>query len=269
MNSLAFEFYEKAVKDGAEESTFSKVVYLDEHTELSFDDVKNMCPEFPKGWYELRRLSAKDKIDFVQEYWKLSLAFVPNFNSFITAFFSTFDDIGIFLFEYPYEDKYTAEMVYSSADNRSFFRGSIGASRETIHQFAYQFNNTLPSDYLSFLKVHNGFAKGSDQGILPTFAVQERSQQLHEYMMNRSNLATCRGKPVEPNSLIPFYDSHGIGDFQCFYLDWRPGMDAGNVYYSSSDNTISDYTSIKNLSEQLAFSSFFDWLIFYLEEFEL
>ena len=56
-------------------------------------------------------------------------------------------------------------------------------------------------------------------------------------------------------------------DFQCFYLDWYPELNIGNVFFSSKDNTISQYKNVQN-GHDLAFYSFLDWLFFYLEDFE-
>ncbi len=46
-------------------------------------------------------------------------------------------------------------------------------------------------------------------------------------------------------------------------LEWFPKSEAGNVYYSGIDNTICNYHNLDNCN--LAFATFSDWLIFYLD----
>ncbi len=52
-------------------------------------------------------------------------------------------------------------------------------------------------------------------------------------------------------------------------MEWFPKGEVGNVYYSGSDNAISDYHNNLSWSENLAFPTFLDWLIFYLDAMDL
>ena len=70
---------------------------------------------------------------------------------------------------------------------------------------------------------------------------------------------------IDPGSLVPFYEAIGLSSFQCFYADWYPGNEMGNVYLSGIDYTISDFRDRKSWVDQKAFPTFLDWLAFFLE----
>lgn len=83
-----------------------------------------------------------------------------------------------------------------------------------------------------------------------------------------SRVTTERGLTVNPKSLIPFYESFGMPFFQCFWGDWYPQnvMGMGNVYFSMTSKTISDPLNYEDSSSlNMAFTTFIDWLMFYLE----
>lgn len=79
---------------------------------------------------------------------------------------------------------------------------------------------------------------------------------------------TSDGKPVDPKTLIPFYESFGMPFFQCFWAEWYPEQEMGNVYYSGETHSISSVRIVGDASENMAFPTFIDWLIFYLEQIE-
>ena len=83
---------------------------------------------------------------------------------------------------------------------------------------------------------------------------------------NSEPLISPEGEVIDLKKLIPFYESFGMPVFQCFYSDWYPEQEMGNVYYSGLTQTISDLKL--PLSESLAFPTFLDWLLFYLEKVE-
>jgi hypothetical protein len=59
---------------------------------------------------------------------------------------------------------------------------------------------------------------------------------------------------------MPFY--------QCFWAEWYPEQEMGNVYYSGESKTISDVFGSFSSSETMAFTTFTDWLMFYLERID-
>jgi hypothetical protein len=69
-----------------------------------------------------------------------------------------------------------------------------------------------------------------------------------------------------PKSLIPFYESFGQPFFQCFWGDWYPDQEMGNVYYSNATKKILVSNKKDDCLETMAFETFTDWLVFYLEK---
>ena len=77
------------------------------------------------------------------------------------------------------------------------------------------------------------------------------------------------GKGVDPGALIPFYETLGLDSFQCFYRDWYPGSEMGNVNFSGMDSKVSELTDKNNWNDNLAFSTFSEWLAFYMQGMDL
>ncbi len=265
MNPSVYEYYHKEKENG---ESFYDVIFFDSSSPLSWEEIQNITPDFPRGWFELCQLQLKDRIDFIQEYWKSVLPYVPHIDKFLSSFFSLVEDIAVFLTKREKEDLYEVELVYSMKSDY-FFRAKAPCNEEDISLLNNQFNNALPKDFLSFLRIHNGFAKKNDTGIIPIESIPAAYRHLVEEEAFSEKPITCKGKPIQPSSLIPFYQCYGRNVYQCFYIDWYPSSEMGNVNYSGSDHTISDYHYLNHLTEQMAFVSFIDWFMFYLEEIEV
>jgi len=124
----------------------------------------------------------------------------------------------------------------------------------------------LPSDYLAFLQIHDGFSKTTDStGITPSNEMHKSYTQLQEIIQQHDPIVTKKGTAVDPSTLIPFYESFGMPYFQCFWAEWYPEEEMGNVYYSGALRTISDVYGGGLSTETMAFPTFTDWLMFYLE----
>lgn len=78
-------------------------------------------------------------------------------------------------------------------------------------------------------------------------------------------LLTAEGSEVNPKHLIPFYESFGFPCYQCFWADWYPDQEMGNIYYSGLTHTISANRDETVGTENMSFPTFLDWLMFYLE----
>jgi hypothetical protein len=81
-------------------------------------------------------------------------------------------------------------------------------------------------------------------------------------------ITTPSGAIVNPASLIPFYESFGMPFFQCFWGEWYPEQEMGNVYLSPASRMISTCKKRGECDESLAFETFTDWLMFYLEKID-
>lgn len=260
------EFY-SAFSDETPSGNFHKVISLNNEPQLSWEDLVKKVPNLCRGWFELAHLSSEDRIEFLCDYWLIRLPYHPKLKEFVVSFFKGLDDIGVFILQKKFDDPFYAELVYSCKDGNGFFRGMMGASEEQLLKLQKEIPNYFfPKDFLSFLQMHNGFSKATDcTGIIPSYEIKEVYLNFQEMVNSLETVETTRGDLVEPKALIPFYESFGMPFFQCFYGEWYPGEEMGNVYYSGLTNTISDIKDNLTGSENMGFTTFSDWLMFYLE----
>ena len=126
----------------------------------------------------------------------------------------------------------------------------------------------LPLDYLAFLQIHNGFSKVTDSGITPSNLMKKKYNDFQNTLSLAEPVTTVKGDPVDALKLIPFYESFGMPFYQCFWGEWYPEEEMGNVYFSGQTNKISDTTGLDPSVDTMAFPTFADWLMFYLEIIE-
>jgi len=260
MNKSIIEYYQKNSDSG-----FIDVIIVDEKTSKSFEDLKILTYNFPKAWFELSKLQITDKIEFSRDFCLKTLPYSPDVYSSIYDFFLNLDDICVILTKKKDDKKYLVELVYSMQSNSTFFRGKPPLNDESIRYVNRQFNDILPKDFLAFLKIHSGFAKNADTGIIEANNMFEVTNQMKELIEEQNKIISSNQHMIDPNDLIFFYQSYQKVDFQCFYTKWFPYSETGNVYYSYNDNTISNYHNKNLWAENLAFPTFLDWLLFYLE----
>lgn len=269
MDLHAVEYY-SAYSEPGPHGHFHKVIALHDHPYLDWPDAVEIAPTLSRGWYELARLPIQDRIEFTRDFWLAKLPYHPDLNQFLTKFFASLDDVGIFLTQQKYEDPFDVHLVYSLADNSGFFHGKSPATEAEIINLQKEFlNYILPVDYLAFLQIHNGFAKLTDTGITPSTQMKQ-TYQTFQQMLEEGDvpITTIDGTSVNPTSLIPFYESFGMPFFQCFWGDWYPDQEMGNIYYSALSRVISTCRKKDECAETLAFQMFTDWLIFYLEKID-
>jgi len=264
------EFYSKS-SDEFSKGCFHLVIPLHDHNEIPWEVISEQCPELCKGWYELAQLKANDRIEFTRDYWLSILPYHPGLDVFLMKFFGLLDDIGVFIVQKKFDDPFEAHLVYSLRNNSGFYRGRSPLPESKIPQVQKILSEyMLPSDYLAFLRVHNGFSKSSDcTGVTRSDDLEKLYVYFQDLIDQKAGgVTTSSGRPINPFSLIPFYESFGMPYFQCFWGEWYPENEMGNVYYSGMSNTISDIKSTASSDETMAFSTFIDWLMFYLEQVE-
>lgn len=264
------EFYSKS-SDEFSKGCFHSVIPLHDHPEIPWEIISEQCPELRKGWYELARLTPRDRIEFTRDFWLSKLPYRPSLDVFLMKFFGLLDDIGVFIVQKKFDDPHEAHLVYSLRGNSGFYRGRSALSEAQIPQVQKILSDyMLPSDYLAFLGVHNGFSKSSDcTGVTRSDELEKLYVYFQDLISQREgNVTTSSGTSINPASLIPFYESFGMPYFQCFWGEWYPENEMGNVYYSGMTNTISDIKSSASSGETMAFPTFLDWLMFYLEQVE-
>jgi len=260
------QYYKKAEDDMPHEP-FQHVIALHKGPDIAFPDLLKLVPCLPQGWFELAGLSQKDRIEFVRDFWISKLPYHPKLCDFILSFFSSLDDIGIFIVQQKKDFSFRAEMAYNLKDDSGFFRGFVPATEQELSEITKVFPNyILPRDYLSFLQIHNGFRKATDcSGILSSQDVYRCYQSLQDSLSQEDPIMTSLNKPVDPKSLIPFYQSFGMPYWQCFWGEWYPDEEMGNVYLVGEQKEIFVDLEGKSTVETMSFTTFTDWLLFYLE----
>lgn len=265
MDSHIVAYYSKSPEE-TPGGHFHDVIALHEDRSLKFEEAVVKMPDLVKGWFELSKLSITDRIEFTRDYWSLKMSFTSSSEKAINIFFDNLDDIGIFLVQRTFDAPYEAHMIYSLKGNSGFFRGYLPAIESETNRLKASFPDVIfPTDYLAFQEIHNGFSKSTDTGILKIELLKDASERLHQIILAQESLLQVKGEPVDPNELIPFYESFGLPFFQCFWTAWYPEGEMGNVYYSSVANTISCLASKEASIENMSFATFSDWLTFYLE----
>lgn len=260
------DFYRKC-SDDTPAGHFHSVICLRKEKGTSFESLVEKCPTLCRGWYELDRLSAADRIEFTKEFWISKLPFQPRMDVFLEKFFSRIDDISTYLVQSKFDDPYEPHLVYSLKEGNGFFRGHSGATEGSLLALKQAFPEVIfPEEYLAFLQIHNGFCKTTDSGIIKLEEVKPTYDYLQKLIASKEEVIKAGAEVINPLKLIPFYMSFGMPFFQCFYTEWYPKSEMGNVYYSGSTNSISNLRAIKKSSdENMAFTTFANWLMFYLE----
>lgn len=263
------DFYREFSDEGPR-GNFHSVIALQQSQELTWQAIQSKVPDMCRGWFELAHLNVKDRIEFSRDFWLSKLQYRGGSNESLNRFFGSLDDIDIFLTQKKFEDPYEAHLVYSLRGDGGFYRGALPGKEKSLAELQKAFSpHIFPDDYLAFLKIHNGFCKATDcTGISAAEYVQGSCDDLQKLMQLHDPILTSRDTIVDPKTLIPFYESFGMPFYQCFWTEWYPDQEMGNVYYSGVAQTISDVYSGMSSSEMMAFPTFTDWLMFYLERIE-
>lgn len=265
MNRHVKRFFQEGSRSPGDRGNFYQVVALHENLDLSWEEFLKEAPGLPKGWYELSRLEGDARLEFVLGYWLSTLPYVPHMYEKIQAFFDGLESIEIFLTKETKGSPTLCQMVYSLKHEEGFFHGLPPVREESIESVQKKLPfYEPPVDYLAFLRIHDGFGKACDTGIIQALDIEKEYQNLQEQLEEKMPLSDSKGEGIRASHLVPFYQSFGMPCYQCFYLDWYPEAEVGNVYYSGNDHFLSDYRKTAS-SETLAFPSFLDWLAFYLE----
>ncbi|MCB1112070.1 MAG: SMI1/KNR4 family protein [Chlamydiales bacterium] len=263
-----FSDYFHEFSEGTPIGSYHRVVYLHEAPDMSWEIIHKQIPSLPRGWFELAQLTTKDRIDFVRQFWGSQMTYHPNLDQLLDNFFANLDEIGVVVTQKKYDDPYEPMLVYSLSEDRGYYRGMLPASDDDIVALQSYFAlKVLPTDYTSFLQIHDGFQKTTDcTGITSSKLLPSRYEAFQKSIEPEEVIYTKNGVPVNPKMLIPFYESFGLPFYHCFWAEWYPENEMGNVYYESTTKTISDISDGGTSTENLAFPTFTDWLIFYLEQ---
>lgn len=264
MNSLIRQFF-----TGKKENQFKEVLFLSEEPNAVWESISKIAFNLPRGWFELSRLSARDRVEFSRDFWLDRMPYHPSAHPAFFEFFEQLDDVVVVLASQRAGQPLEAELVYSLADNSSFFRGKPPCTDEDLQDLKNEIGVSLPRDFLSFAKIHNGFGKLSEMGLLEVGEMAHAKRRVMDLLIQTDKRIRSGEVDVDPGALIPFYEVFGLASFQCFYTDWYPGNEMGNVYLSGIDYILSDVSDKKMWAESFAFPTFSEWLAYYLQGMNL
>lgn len=261
MNSQAREFFRA---DGPKsEVHFHEVRFVSEEPEAQWEELSPTG--LPRGWFELSRIQPLDRVEFTREFWLGRLPYQPAATDRIAKFFDLLDDVAVILCRQTIEEPWQPELIYSLADNSSFFRGLPPADEEEIDWARASLRVELPRDYKAFHRIHNGFGKLTEMGLIPLEELADVREKLLDQLLRANHPLTTSEQWVNPYTLYPFYEVFGMGSYQCFCSEWYPGSEMGNLHFSGIDGTLSDVSERRSWAENLAYPTFLDWLAAFLE----
>lgn len=248
---------------------FHEVIALSEWQQ-SWEAMSAKIPLLPRGWYELSQLSVEDRVEFTRVFWLSKLPILTPDESYceerLETFFESLEDIEIFATQERANHPYEVHMVYALKEGAGYFHGAPPVTSASLEALKRQFAHVqLPPDYLAFLEIHDGFCKYTDTGMIKSKEMARAFQHLQK-LLAEDILVRPDGQVIDPSSLIPFYESFGLHCYQCFYADWYPKSEMGNIYFSEPEHLISNFFEKHALEENLAFPTFVGWLVFYLED---
>lgn len=246
---------------------FHRVIDIHAVSPKGWDLLSQEIPALPKGWFELSCLSPTDRVEFTQLFWasKLPIKTDKQAEAF-DAFFQEIESIEVYATQVDPGYAFEVHMIYVLQNDTGYFQGSPPADQRDIDRLKQIFSPLVfPEDYLSFFHLHNGFSKYMDTGLI-RLEEMPRVYRYFQDLLSKEDLIRPDGEIIAPKQLIPFYESFGLHCYQCFYQDWYVDQEMGNIYFSEHDRMMSNVVDLGPSEEKMAFSSFLDWLFFYLED---
>jgi len=256
MNRLATKFFQ-------ENPHVAEVLILSEMEKAQWDELEKMVPTLSRAWFELSRIVREDRILFTRDFWLDTIPYQPSVQSSIHHFFHSLDDVAVLVAKI--EGIWQPQLVYSLQDNSCFFRGLPPAPMDSFLELQEELDFAIPQDWRTFCTIHNGFGKLSELGLLKVEEVMPAKRRLMKAIYDADVEVKSGDRWIDPDALIPFYEAFGLHSFQCFYVDWYPEDEMGNVYFSGIDYTISNTHIPSEWNDNGAFCNFSQWLVSYLE----
>ena len=100
-------------QDNSPRGNFHKVISLND-PHVSWEAAIQYVPKLCKGWYELTRLSTRDRIDFTRDFWLSKLSYHTNLNDFLNRFFASLDDIVVYIIQKKFDDPFEGITDFSA-----------------------------------------------------------------------------------------------------------------------------------------------------------
>lgn len=237
---------------------------------MTWEEIQQLVPTLPRGWYELSQFPQEDRIEFTRGFWLSKLPISGSRLEIeeqkIEEFFDSLESIEVFATQVKAPFPYETHMLYTLKNGLGYFQGGPPVPPHQFEAVKKQFAQfPLPNDYLAFLEIHDGFSKYTDTGMIRAQELARTYRKLQE-ILDGEDLIRPDGEVIDSMKLIPFYESYGLHSYQCFYAEWFPENEMGNVFFSTFDYSVSNFLDKERLYANLAFPSFVSWLGFYLED---
>src|SRR5579872_2370674 len=139
MNSLVRSFFA-----GKEEIAFKEVVFLSEESNANWGEISRKAPDLPRGWFELSRISPRDRVEFTRDFWLDRMPYHPSAHPAFFEFFEQLDDVAVVLMRRAEDEPMDCELVYSFHDNSSFFRGKPPCPETVLDELKHEIDVNLP-----------------------------------------------------------------------------------------------------------------------------
>lgn len=119
MSEEHFESYLGQGKPGL----FHRVINLSTYG-LDWEALSSEIPAFPRGWFELSRLPASDRIEFTRAFWVSQLPFISaKCNEGLESFFDQLENIEIYATQLNPGQPFDVYMIYVLQNDAGFFQG--------------------------------------------------------------------------------------------------------------------------------------------------
>jgi len=214
----------------------------------------------PRGLSELMELSRDVRLEFIRDYWLNALPYTPEGREGLLHFFRNLDELHLITAQKGEGSPDVPLLIYSMKGEKEFFLGGMPLKDKEIDEWNRQGEMLFPEDYRNFFRIHDGFARAGDTGVVGSAQV---GQLKEEMVSNIQGELRLENRLIDPATLFPFYRSYDRPLYQCFYREWFVDGEVGNVLCSLEEGTISNYPKGEGA---LAFRSYIDWLLLYLME---
>lgn len=236
------------------ERTVMQKIDLEAHAieGLSWKEVTKQAPRVPRGWYELMGFPKQDRLQFFLEFWLTTLECE---STIIRRFFDILDSIDVYIYRIG-KKPYEVCMLYSSKDGLHEFHGAPPLA-------SCFYNPPILGDsvYQSFFRIHNGFGKYDDLGILPYRSLGKAQHELSKQLRHHGVLS--REESCLSCGFFPFYGYPEATSYQCFLCDpeVRQGRPSPNICVNTNflENLEPDFSHYSQFK-----TSFLEWLEDYL-----
>ncbi len=250
MRSFVSDYFKSSAQIEGITDPFHEIIIPDKNH--SFAELKKKAPNLPKNWVDLLQFSPEEKIEFVLNFWLEILPFAPEYHEAIIDFFGSLEDIGLVLIKEFKKGHYTPEMIYSFKEKDLFFRGQPPCDERKVAEGF----ESLPLDFLTFYKIHSGFRRFDDIGLVKGENLLITALKFQQRYLEAIDTIPSYQKVYNPNCLVPFYEDKN-GGAMCFNFAPFPD-EIGDICYVSSNFVVTE--------KEISFASFLDWLCYYLEQ---